>query len=157
LDEIESFHSSHKICDTKTGKLLTNLLEIHFIEMPKFNNIKADVHNSLHRWLLFLREDKNNQQNLEEVFILDQLVAKAEDKLRRLSADEETIRMYQLREKYLSDQKTQIDGARIAGKNEKAIEIAKSLLKIPSMSVKDVSSHTGLSLQKVKELEKEVR
>jgi hypothetical protein len=61
-----------------------------------------------------------------------------------LSADEETIRMYQLREKYLSDQKTQVDGARLAGKNEgkteKAIEIAKSLLKIPSMSIQDVSN-----------------
>jgi len=100
---------------------------------------------------------------------LDQLVAKAEDKLRRLSADEETIRMYQLREKYLSDQKTQIDGARIAGKNEgkkegkeegkteKAIEIARNLLKLPSMSIQDVSNHTGLSLALVKELKKEVR
>ncbi|USK36491.1 hypothetical protein LIT25_27415 (plasmid) [Bacillus sp. F19] len=80
---------------------------------------------------------------------MDKLVAKAEDKLRRLSADEEAIRMYQLREKYLSDQKTQVDGARI--------EIAKSLLKVPSMSVQDISKHTGLPLEKVKELEKEVR
>jgi hypothetical protein len=78
--------------------------------------------------------------------ILEQLVAKAEETLRRLSADEETIRMYQLREKYLSDQKAQVDGARIAGKiegkTEKAIKIAKSLLKILSMSV-EVSNHMG--------------
>jgi predicted transposase/invertase (TIGR01784 family) len=93
------------------------------------------------------------QPNLEEVFILDQLIAKAEDKLRRLSADEETIRMYELREKYIADQKTQIDGAR----QEKAIEIAKNLLKIPSMSIQDVAKHTGLTLQKVKELAEEVR
>ncbi|KEZ50895.1 Rpn family recombination-promoting nuclease/putative transposase [Metabacillus indicus] len=169
LDEIESFHSIHKISDTKTGKTLTELLELHFIEMPKFSSITPDVHNSLHRWLLFLREDKNNQQNLEEVFILDQLVAKAEDKLRRLSADEETIRLYQLREKYLSDQKTQMDGARKAGwnegrskgldegKSEKAAEIAKNLLKVPGMSIQDVSDYTGLSLDEVKELEKEIR
>ncbi|MGX1195958.1 Rpn family recombination-promoting nuclease/putative transposase [Metabacillus sp. SLBN-84] len=161
LHEIESFHSIHKISDTNTGKTLTDLLELHFIEMPKFSSITPNVHNSLHRWLLFLREDKNEQQNLEEVFILDQLVAKAEDKLRRLSADEETIRMYQLREKYLSDQKTQIDGARNAGrdegKSEKAAEIAKNLLKVPGMSVQDVSNYTGLSFDEVKELEKEIR
>ncbi|MGP1908340.1 hypothetical protein ACTSEZ_09205 [Metabacillus sp. JX24] len=88
---------------------------------------------------------------------MDQLAAKAEEKLRRLSADEETIRMYQLREKYISDQKTKMDGAKIAGENEKAIEIALSLLKIPGMSVSEISAHTGLSLEKVKELEKEVR
>ncbi|MGM0920565.1 MAG: hypothetical protein ACQEWW_04955 [Bacillota bacterium] len=78
---------------------------------------------------------------------MEQLVAKAEEALRPLNADEETIRMYQLREKYLSDQKTQVDGARIAGKNEgkteKAIKIAKSLLKILSMSVHEVSNHMG--------------
>jgi predicted transposase/invertase (TIGR01784 family) len=115
--------------------------------------ITQDLHNPLHRWLLFLRRDTVKQPNLKEVFILDQLVAKAEDKLRRLSADEETIRMYQLREKFIDDQKTQIDGA----KNEKAIEIAKSLLKIPSMCIQDVANHTGLPLQKVKDIEKEVR
>jgi predicted transposase/invertase (TIGR01784 family) len=153
LTDIDSFHSSYKIYEDKSKQLLTDLLEIHFIEMPKFNDMDVDLHNPLHRWLLFLRGDSVKQPNLEEVFILDQLVAKAEDKLRRLSADEETIRMYQLREKFIADQKTQIDGA----KNEKAIEIAKSLLKIPSMSVQDVANHTGLSLQKVREIEQEVR
>lgn len=161
LDNIESFHSSYKIYEDETMQLLTDLLEIHFIEMPKFNAMDADLHNPLHRWLLFLREDTVKQANLEEVFILDQLVAKAEDKLRRLSADEETIRMYQLREKFIADQKTQIEGARNDGKNEgmheKAIVIAKSLFEIPSMSVQDVAKHTGLSLQKVKEIEREVR
>ncbi|MDX8290782.1 hypothetical protein SLL00_13305 [Metabacillus indicus] len=88
---------------------------------------------------------------------MDQLAAKAEEKLRRLSADEEIIRMYQLREKYISDQKTQMDGAKIAGKNEKAIEVALSLLKIRGMSVSEIATHTGVSLEKVKELEEEVR
>ncbi|MFY0762175.1 Rpn family recombination-promoting nuclease/putative transposase [Metabacillus dongyingensis] len=157
LDNIESFHSSYKIYEDETKQLLTDLLEIHFIEMPKFNAMEADLHNPLHRWLLFLREDTVKQPNLEEVFILDQLVAKAEDKLRRLSADEETIRMYQLREKFIADQKTQIEGARNDGMHEKAIEIAKSLLKIPSMSIQDVANHTGLPLPKVKEIEREVR
>ncbi|USK36744.1 Rpn family recombination-promoting nuclease/putative transposase (plasmid) [Bacillus sp. F19] len=153
LDEVESFHSSYHIYEDHTKKLLSDLLEIHFIEMPKFNEEEVDLHNPLHRWLLFLRGDTVKQPNLEEVFILDQLVAKAEDKLRRLSADEETIRMYQLREKFIADQKTQIDGA----KNEKAIEIAKSLLKVPSMSLLDVANHTGLPFDIVKEIAKDIR
>ena len=157
LTDIDSYHSSYKIYEDKSKQLLTDLLEIHFIEMPKFNEMDVDLHNPLHRWLLFLRGDSVKQPNLEEVFILDQLVAKAEDKLRRLSADEETIRMYQLREKFIADQKTQIEGARNDGMHEKAIEIAKSLLKIPSMSIQDVANHTGLPLQKVKEIEREVR
>ncbi|TDL80431.1 hypothetical protein [Peribacillus frigoritolerans] len=61
--------------------------------------------------------------------------------------------MYELSEKYIADQKTQIDGAR----EEKAIEIAKSLLKVQSMSIKDVANHTGLTIQKVKELAEEGR
>lgn len=49
---------------------------------------------------------------IDVFYSLDQLAAKTEDKLRRLSADWETIRMYQLREKFLSDQKIQLKALR---------------------------------------------
>ncbi|WP_338780138.1 Rpn family recombination-promoting nuclease/putative transposase [Metabacillus sp. FJAT-52054] len=154
--EHQNFHSVYKIQNIETGELFTNLLEIQCIELPKFSKTKPDMNDPLHRWLLFLTEHED-QQNLMEVFKLDQLVSKADEKLRRLSADEEVIRTYQLREKYLLDLNTQVNGARNAGMNYKAIEIAKSLLKLPSMSVQDVATHTGLTLEKVKEIEKEVR
>ncbi|MBS2967802.1 Rpn family recombination-promoting nuclease/putative transposase [Metabacillus sp. KIGAM252] len=95
----QNFHSVYKIQNIQTGELFTNLLEIQCIELPKFSKTKPDMNDPLHRWLLFLTEDED-QQNLMEVFKLDQLVSKADEKLRRLSADEEVIRTYQLREKY---------------------------------------------------------
>ncbi|MTH54955.1 Rpn family recombination-promoting nuclease/putative transposase, partial [Bacillus mangrovi] len=110
FNEHQNFHSVFKIQNIDTGELLTNLLEIQCIELPKFSKTKPD-NNPLHRWLLFLTEDKD-QRNLMEVLKMDQLVSKADEKLRRLSADEEVIRTYQLREKYLLDLNTQVNGAR---------------------------------------------
>jgi len=132
---------------------LTNLLKIHFIEYPKFKQLSHDKNNELHRWLLFLQEDVS-EQTLKEVIEMDQVIKQANSKLKRLSEDEETRRMYQLREKQLADLNSNIKGA----KREKAEEIAENLLRQnDSMSVEDVANATGVSFEKVKQIEKEVR
>jgi hypothetical protein len=87
---------------------------------------------------------------LEEVVEMDQVIAKAKEKLKRLSEDEETLRMYELREKQLSDTLTRVNGTKR--------EIAKNMLKkFPSISVSDVADITGLDIEDVKDLEKDVR
>jgi predicted transposase/invertase (TIGR01784 family) len=149
----DKFHSSYQIYEKKDLTLLTDLLDIHFIEYPKFKKHTSDLNNALHRWLLFLQEDVP-ERTLREVIDMDPVIANAESKLRRLSEDEETRRLYELREKYLSDLNTNLTGAR---RDEREL-IAKNLLKrFPSMSVNDVSETTGLPIQRVMEIEKEVR
>lgn len=146
---INNFHSKYQLFESQEKTLLTELLEIHFIEYPKFKKYTADLNNNLHRWLLFLQEDVP-EKTLEEVIEMDKTIAKAESKLKRLSADEETKRMYDLREKFLSDTKTQING-------EKR-EIAKKLLKkYKAMSISDVAEMTDLPIDQIERLEREVR
>ncbi|WP_242249111.1 Rpn family recombination-promoting nuclease/putative transposase [Bacillus cereus group sp. BfR-BA-01328] len=146
---INNFHSKYQLFESQEKTLLTKLLELHFIEYPKFKKYTADLNNTLHRWLLFLQEDVP-AKTLEEVIEMDKTIAKAESKLKRLSADEETKRMYDLREKFLSDTKTQING-------EKR-EIAKKLLKkYKAMSISDVAEMTDLPIEQIERLEREVR
>jgi len=67
--------------------------------MLKNNEYK--LHNPLHRWLL-KRDVSENL--LEEIRRMDQLLKNSYDKLIVLSSDEETKRIYELRETTLADE-----------------------------------------------------
>jgi predicted transposase/invertase (TIGR01784 family) len=157
--ETVHFHSSYHLYEDETKHLLTDLLEIHFIELPKFKKIEFDLHNPLHRWLLFLQEDVS-EPILEEITMMDNLIKKAEEKLTYLSLNDEMRRMYELREKFLRDSITQIEGAkeegrkegRKEGEKEKAKEIAKNLLQ-EGFSIEKVRKLTGLDEEEIKALE----
>ncbi|HEX7055676.1 MAG TPA: PD-(D/E)XK nuclease family transposase [Bacilli bacterium] len=96
--DIERFHSTfHLYEDHERDFKLTDVMEIHFIEYPKFRSISKDMNDPLHRWLMFLEEDLPEQQ-LKELMEMDPIIRKAEERLEWLSSDEETRRMYEFRE-----------------------------------------------------------
>ncbi|MDR7079621.1 putative transposase/invertase (TIGR01784 family) [Neobacillus niacini] len=122
LEELrdECFHSTFKIGESKTKNNLTDLLEIHFIEFPKFEEITYDLNNPLHCWLLFLKDDVPDYL-LREVLRMD-VISKAEEKLTMLSADPETRKEYERRAKALSDERSRLEEAKEKGM-EKGMEI----------------------------------
>ena len=115
LEELrsESFHSIYKIGEAETKNNLTDLLEIHFIEFPKFEEVMYDLNNPLHCWLLFLKDDVPDYI-LREVLSMD-VISKAEEKLTMLSADPETRKEYERRAKALSDERSRLEDARESG------------------------------------------
>ncbi len=153
----KKFHSTYQISEVEEKIPLTDTLEIHFIEYPKFKKSKQDMNNSLDRWLLFLQEDVS-KEILEEVIELDNVIEIAQSKLKRLSEDEETKRNYELREKELSDKKSQLKTATVEGEMKSKKEIAKNLFKkFESFSVIDVAEVVDLPLDVLKDIEKDAR
>ncbi|MCU5282963.1 Rpn family recombination-promoting nuclease/putative transposase [Bacillus cereus] len=157
--ELESYRSTFHLYEDTEKCMLTDLLEIHFIELPKFDKIEnKDYSNPLHRWLLFLKEDVPTEE-LEVLRGMDGLINKADNKLNYLSADDEVKREYELREKHLSDEKTRIEGARAESKEEgikegkeaKAIEMAKKMLK-KNKSVEEIAEFTELDMDVLEKL-----
>lgn len=142
----ESFHSFFNLRESQSKNLLTDLLEIHFVEFPKFRELEFDVNNPLHRWLIFLKDDVTEDE-LKEVISMDVILNKAEEKLLKLSADPETRREYERRAKALSDERTRLDDAKIMGK----LEMAKSLLD-SGMPLYEVAKHTPYSAQELEQL-----
>ncbi|MDF2716992.1 MAG: Rpn family recombination-promoting nuclease/putative transposase [Paenibacillus sp.] len=58
LFEFERFHSTfHFYEDNEDRFMLTDAMEVHFIEYPKFKATRKDLEDPLHRWLLFLDEN----------------------------------------------------------------------------------------------------
>lgn len=106
--------STYQLLEIQDHLLLTDVLEIHFIELPKLWNSGIDIFCPLTRWLLFLNEN-TDQKLLEEILVKDQNIHRAYDDLNKLIVDESSLRMYELREKALLDERSNLHGARQEG------------------------------------------
>ena len=148
----ENYQSSfHLWEDIEKDYMLTDVVEIHFLELPKFRKKKDKEYreNAIERWLMFLEKD-TPEATLKELMSLDTAIEKAEQKIKYLSSDEETMRIYYERERSLHERANMISSAEERGKNDKAIEIAKNLLDV--LDNETIAVKTGLSIEEVKEL-----
>lgn len=119
---LEGYHSCfHLYEDENKAFMLTDILEIHFIECRKFQMMAFDINNALHRWLRFMDEHVTEEQ-LKELVEMDPLIRTAEERLAYLSGDEQMIRLYQAREEALFDRNSLVWDAREEGKAEGKVE-----------------------------------
>jgi predicted transposase/invertase (TIGR01784 family) len=161
MSQVPAFHMSFHIReDTYREVLLTDALEIHFIDMVKFRrlsekNIRRDP---LHRWLTWF--DKDSPQTLvEEVINMDTAIQKAEEKMLYVTNDKEALHAYQMREMALSDWTSGVNHAkregrlegRQEGKREGQLEIARNLKRI-GVPVEQIAQGTGLSPEEIAKL-----
>ena len=115
LSGISDFHSTFHFYETILREVrLTDAVELHFIELPKFRKAAKDLSEPLHRWLLFL-EEKPPENELEAMMEMDEMIRKAEERLEYLSADEETIRLYEWRENARIEWNSWVNEARRQG------------------------------------------
>ena len=159
--DLEKFHTKfHLWEDEAKDYMLTDLVEIHFIELPKFNrleekNLKED---KLQRWLTFFNKDISDER-LRELMIMDNDIKKAEERLEYLSSDKETIEIYKAREKSLHERANMINGAKEEGLKERVKQgikqgvekTAKNLLLI-GMDLEIISKATGLAIEEIEKL-----
>ena len=126
--ETERFHTIfHLREDKETNIVLTDALEIHFIDMVKWRKqCTIDVANEpLHRWLAWM-DRASPPELVEEVVTMDSAIMAANDRQVYVSGDEEAIRAYEMRELGLMD----INGGLIWSRKEgKAEGIAEGIAK----------------------------
>jgi len=81
--KLNEFHTCfHLWEDSHKDYLLTDALEIHFINMKKFRQLKTGdiTHNPLERWLTFL-DKETPLEIIEEVVKMDTAINKANERL----------------------------------------------------------------------------
>jgi len=155
--KLDDFHTCfHLWEDDHRDYLLTDVLEIHFINMVKFRKLKTgDVENNLlERWLTFL--DVNTpEETLREVIQMDSAINKANERLNFVTQDKEFLRNYHLRQMAMSDWTTGINTATekgiAEGAMQKQIEIAKNLLG-EGLSMELIHKTTGLDMETIQSL-----
>ena len=148
--ETKDYHSSfHLWEDIQKEYMLTDLVEIHFIELPKFREI-GDTHyenEALKRWLTFLEKDISREV-LEELMEMEPAIKMAEEKLDYLSSDPETIELYKARE-YSAHERANLLST---GMNRAKLDMAKKLLD-KGMDIDAIVEITELSIEQVKKLQ----
>ena len=156
--DVDSYNTVfHLWEDRHKGYKLTDVLEIRFIELPKFRKAKFDLSRPLDRWLVFI--DDLPEEVLKMAMKAEPVIAKAEELLEYLGSLDEVKRYYEAREREVHDEVTRTNGAkeegrkegRKEGQQEKQLEIAKKML-YRGLPIEQIIECTGLSINEIEKL-----
>ena len=107
----------------------------------------------LWNWLTFICN--KNEEEVKEIMEENEEIKKANEQLEYLTGDEAVRRMAFLREKAERDYVTNMSGAKEEGEKNKAIEIAKEMLK-EGMEIEKIIKITKLTDKELEKLKKEI-
>ena len=155
----EKYHTIATIKEDENNKKITDKLEIHFIELPKFLKSKEIGNKKLRQWLDFICNKRKGE--IEMAVKENEKIAKASQEWEYLRGDEAVKRMAFLREKWERDWNSGMHSAEEAGiekgmkkgvKKEKE-EITIKMLEegIDEKIILKVTSLTLEEIEKIKE------
>ena len=154
----DRFHNGYRLKEIETNEELTDLEEIHFIEIQKIKKINSekDIVDVLEGWVEFLRDPES--EVVRKLEMTNKEIREAKDELYRLSMDEKERALYFIREKSIRDEISALANAEEKGmergikkgERNKAIEIAKSLLDV--LDIETISIKTGLSIKEIEDI-----
>jgi predicted transposase/invertase (TIGR01784 family) len=145
------YHHCFRYYDPITGIELTDISEIHTLELSKLPNITDGT--DLYSWAKFI--DAESEEEFTMAAEMNPQVARAVVRFRELSADERVRDRYERREQARRDQAMFVNMARQEGRQEgereKALSIAKNLIRA-GMPLDAIVSATGLSREEAEGL-----
>lgn len=150
LKEIKKYITKWNIREEEYQKIiLTDVMEIYIIELPKFKKYKEKENNKLNSWMRFIEEPEvvDMKENEE--------VGKAKKVLEEISQDEHERYLAELRQKYIMDKKAiedaGFDKGLEVGIEKQTINIAKKL-KEQNVDNDIISKATGLTKEEIENL-----
>jgi len=118
--DVDDFHLSfHLREDSHKDLLMTDVCEIHFLDMVKFRRFrkrsdKFTLDDPLHRWMVYFDEYSSKEQ-ITEVVKMDNAIAAFNDKMEMIARDPAMLRSYEAYDKAESDRITGMDTAERRG------------------------------------------
>ena len=142
----DKYHHHFGLYDIESKVLLTDILEIHTLEIPKSREVNEDTKNEdLLNWMKFL--DAKTEEELDVLAQKSPVMKKATMRLMELSADEKARQVYEARIKEQRDSYAREQGA----VKSREIEIAKNLL-ADGIPYEKIISYTGLTHAEIESL-----
>ena len=145
-------HTCYLLKEKNSNKILTDHIQLHYIEIPKFNN-DANITTELKNWILFLKSNK--EEDMSQLLKEDTIFEKAMKKYNYFTDNEDLLNEYDRREAYLVYQSSLMRGAKEDGFEEgeknKAISMATAMKK-DGADINLISKYTGLTIDEIKKL-----
>ena len=110
-------HSCFGIYDIKTQCQLTDKMEIHFLELPKFKSKSVKDMNRMEKWAAYFSPGTTDEE-LEEIAAGEEAIREAMEVEDVFTKDEVAKRSYEKAEKFRRDQAAQLNFARQEGREE---------------------------------------
>ena len=152
IDQSSDVASHYSLINRKTGKILSvPLMELHFIELPKFNKSIEECRTDEDKWLYFMKNAEECKEIPQEMQDSDKFIEAFEVLNQKNWKSEEF-------EKYVKDLDAIGREDRIAennffyGKLEEKEAVAKNLLKM-GLSIEMIVQATGLSIQQIQKIQ----
>ena len=154
----DNFHNCYRLKEKNTNEELTDVMELHFIEIPKLRKLEnsEDISDMLEAWITFI--ESPTSELIDKLEMSSDEIKEAKEELLRLSGNDKERERYEKRFESLLEQNSLLANAERKGLEkglqrgikEGRLEIAKNLLDI--LDDKTISNKTGLSLEEIKEL-----
>ena len=147
------YHEIARIRRDFKNKILTDKMELHFIQIPKFLKENRGTKTKLEQWMQFISQ--KDEKEVELAMKENEEIKKANEEYEYLTGDEAERRLALLREEAIRDEKTMLKGSREEGieigKKENKIEIAKNMLE-EGMDIKTISRLTKLTIEEIEKI-----
>lgn len=140
----ERFHNGYRLKERETGEELTDVMEIHFIEIPKLKD-NSDEKDMLAAWTEFLKNPES--QKVRDLEMSVEEIKEAKDELIKISNDKEERALYEMRSKILKDKVSALNKAKEEGKIEMATEMLKD-----GEPIEKIIKYSKLSENEVQEI-----
>ena len=146
LKKIPKYSTKWQIREEKYSQIvLTDVLELYIIELPKFIKYKENKRKQMNSWLKFIENPEvvKMSENME--------INKAKEELEKISSDEHERYLAELREKYIMDQKAIESAGYYKGIKEGKIDVARKLLQ-QGITIEVISQVTGFTKEEIEKL-----
>ncbi len=159
------FHEISRLKRDFQNEILTDKMEIHFIQIPKFLKEKRKTETKLDQWMQFVCQI--NKREIELAMEENEEIKKAKKEYEYLIGDEAERRLAFLRDKAIRDENNMLEGAREEamqqgleegrekgrkeGIKEEKTKIAKQLLQI-GMPIEQIIKITELSKEEIERI-----
>jgi predicted transposase/invertase (TIGR01784 family) len=152
----QRLHSCFHLTEDTTGHRLTDVLEVHFLELPRLREAIAagTPDHPLMQWMLFIDCESpevikmlaQDNKDIRQAYTLLEVIS--QDKIKRMA--------YEARQAELMDQRSRMISAEMKGREEGREEVAKALL-TRGMSVDDVAEVAGMNREQVAEMQTQMQ
>jgi predicted transposase/invertase (TIGR01784 family) len=116
---LDEFHTSFHIYEDRHKEyLLTDALEMHYIDMVRFRKYRGkDLNEEFHRWLIYF-DEQSSEGLVEEVLQMDTAIQAAQSKMEMIRRDPALLHAYDMYELTQMDIEFGMHGAWLKGQQE---------------------------------------
>ena len=160
----DNFHTGYRFKEIESNEELTDIMEVHFIEIPKLKD-SSDEKDMLVAWTEFLKDPESEKVRGLELSVEE--IRQAKDELIRMSNDKKQRELYDMRANSLRDKISELNAVEKKAREEgiekgrkegieegaknRTIEIARNM-KLSGLDTNTIAKLTNLSPDEIDKL-----